>query len=141
MYKTKNLERIQEVNKDDYIEKYIMSNVPVIVTDGMKDWQLDKFTQEYLKKEFGSEQVQVYDELFDLQGVFSFEEYITKNFNRKEEEGGTKEYMRWYTKLKEVDFYWSDNVFKALEPFWNHPYFLPNDTLVVPFCKSGEKRC
>ncbi|MFC5044312.1 cupin-like domain-containing protein [Aquimarina hainanensis] len=134
------IERIHAITKQEYIEEYIMSNKPVIVTDGMKDWDLSKFTPDYFKKEFGEEQVQVYDELFDLQGVVPFREYIDKNFGRTEEEGLTKEYMRWYTKLKEVDFYWSDKVFKSLEGFWSHPYFLPNESLVVPYSKSGQQR-
>ncbi len=115
------------------MEKYLLSRVPVIITDGMKDWDMSRFQPESLEKEFGYFEVQVYDDLFDLQNVDTLKNYLAKNFKKDKDGELSKEYTRWYTKLKEVDFYWSDDVFVQLENAWSHPYFLPTDPLAVPF--------
>jgi hypothetical protein len=35
-------------------------------------------------------------------------------------------YARWYTKFRDTDFVWGDDVFAALQPHWQRPYFLPD---------------
>ncbi len=132
--------RINNITEEKFIEEYIVGNKPVIVTDGMENWDMSKFTPEYFKEAFGDEKVQVYDDLFNLQNVQSLKQYIDTNFYRKEEDGLSDQYMRWYTKLKEVDYYWSDQVFDALKGAWSHPYFIPNTSLVIPSNNNAEER-
>ena len=132
--------RVSNISEEQFIKDYIIGCKPVIVTDAMEKWDLEKFSPEYLKKEYGDEFVQVYNELFDLQNVQPLEEYIDTNFNRTEKEGLSDQYMRWYTKLKEVDFYWSDKVFEGLTPSWSQPYFVPCTSLVVPSNKDADQR-
>jgi len=132
--------RVKNISEEKFIETYIVGNQPVIVTDGMDDWDMEKFTPEYLIKEFGDEKVQVYNDLFDLQTVQSLEKYIKDNFFRSESDGPAKQYMRWYTKLKEVDFYWSDSVFDRLKNAWSQPYFIPDTSLVIPSNEKAKKR-
>lgn len=132
--------RVKSISEESFIENYIVGNTPVIVTDGMENWDMEKFTPEYLIKEFGDEKVQVYNDLFDLQTVQSLEKYINTNFFRSEADGPAKQYMRWYTKLKEVEFYWSDSVFDRLKNAWSQPYFIPDTSLVIPSNKNAEKR-
>lgn len=129
--------RVENLSREDFIQEHLLANKPVIVTDAMTSWDTEKFTPEYMKSQFGDTFVQVYDDLFNLQNVDTLSTYIDKNFNRTEEEGRALEYMRWYTKLKDVDFYWSDDVFDALKPFWSHPYFAPMDSLAIPY-SMGE---
>lgn len=43
--------------------------------------------------------------------------------------------MRWYSKLKDVDFLWSDEVFARLSMDWTQPAFLPASGYVIPFCR------
>ncbi|MGG8495346.1 cupin-like domain-containing protein [Tenacibaculum sp. TC6] len=132
--------RVKNISEEIFIEKYIKGNQPVIVTDGMEKWDLERFTPENLKKEFGDEKVQVYNDLFDLQTIQSLEQYIDANFSRSESEGPAKQYIRWYTKLKEVEFYWSDSVFESLKKSWNQPYFIPSTSLVIPSNKEAVER-
>ncbi len=132
--------RVQNLSKDTFLKDFLVANKPVIVTDAMKDFDRDKFTPDFLRSEFGDELVQVYDDLFNLQTVDTLATYLNKNFDRKPEDGRALEYMRWYTKLKDTDFFWSDAVFEKLKPYWNHPYFVPNDKLVVPYCQAGETK-
>ncbi|GGX33107.1 cupin-like domain-containing protein [Aquimarina muelleri] len=132
--------RIKNITEERFVEEYILGNKPVIVTDGMETWDMKKFTPDYLKKTFGKEKVQVYNDLFDLQTIQTLEKYIDSNFFRNEKEGLSNQYMRWYTKLKDEDFYWSDQVFEALKEAWSHPYFVPNKALVIPSNKETEER-
>ncbi|CAL2088808.1 cupin-like domain-containing protein [Tenacibaculum sp. 190524A02b] len=132
--------RINNITQEEFIQEYIVGNKPVIVTDAMENWDMSKFTPEYFKEAFGEEKVQVYDDLFNLQNIQSLKEYIDANFFRNEEDGLSDQYMRWYTKLKEVEYYWSDKVFDALKNAWSHPYFIPNTSLVIPSNKEAEER-
>ena len=129
--------RIKNITEKKFIKDYIISNTPVIVTDGMENWDMSKFTPEYLKKEFGDQSVQVYNDLFELQTIQPLEKYIETNFFKEED---TTQYMRWYTKLKEVEFYWSDQVFNSLKNFWSHPYFIPGTSLVIPTDIENKQR-
>ncbi len=132
------IRRVEKILKEDFIKNNIAGNHPIIITDAMNDWDLKRFQPESLKAEFGSEFTQVYDDLFDLQNISSLESYLDANFNKPNVE--CKHYVRWYTKLKEVDFLWSDHVFEKLKDAWGHPYFLPQDELLIPLTPEGNKR-
>ncbi len=132
--------RIRNTSEEKFIEEYLIANKPVIVTDAMENWDINRFRPEQLKIDFGSQKVQVYNDLFDLQNIVSLEKYIDKNFFRDESEGAAKQYIRWYTKLKEVEFYWSDEVFKELKNSWGHPYFIPSTNLIIPSNNEAEER-
>lgn len=134
----KEIKRVEKISKEDFINNHVTGNFPIIITDAMNDWDLSRFQPESLKTEFGSEFTQVYDDLFDLQNISSLESYLDANFNKPEVD--CKHYVRWYTKLKEVDFLWSDDVFDKLQTAWNHPYFLPEDELLVPLAYEGDKK-
>jgi hypothetical protein len=134
-----NISRIQNLTKAQFISDYLLTKSPVIVTDAMKDWDLKKFNPEYLKKEFGDCDVQVYDDLFNMKTIESLTTYLERNFG-KEEITGVCEYIRWYTQFKDIDFYWSDEVFSKLKSYWGHPYFFPNDSFVVPFCEKDSQK-
>ncbi|WP_306352325.1 cupin-like domain-containing protein [Flavobacterium sp. '19STA2R22 D10 B1'] len=131
------VKRIANISTQEFINEYLILNKPVIVTDGMKDWDREKFTPPYLKEQFGDELVQIYNDLFDLQNVDTLAKYFEENFDQDKK---AKEYIRWYTQLKDVDFFWSDNLFSKLKEFWSHPYFVPHNDLSVPFCKKEDSR-
>ena len=133
------IERVSNLTKADFIESFLKPGVPVVVSDGMKNWDLNRFTPESLTRDFGEEDVQVYDDLFGLQDVIPLRSYLKNHFNKKISDPRSKLYVRWYTKLKDVDFVWSDHVFDRLKDAWNHPYFIPNSSLIVPFCPNGHQ--
>lgn len=134
----KEIRRVEKISKEEFLQNNITGNFPIIITDAMSDWDLSRFQPSSLKKEFGSEFTQVYDDLFDLQNVASLESYLDANFNKPTVD--CKNYVRWYTKLKDVDFLWSDDVFDSLKDAWSHPYFLPKDELLVPLVQEGEDK-
>ncbi|KAB8151545.1 hypothetical protein EZY14_017775 [Kordia sp. TARA_039_SRF] len=131
------VKRVSNITQEEFVNEYLIANQPVIITDAMKDWDTDKFKPEFLKEEFGDYLVQIYDDLFDLQNVDSLETYFDENFGKDKE---SSEYIRWYTQLKELDFFWSDECFSKLKQYWSHPYCIPQNNLAVPPCKEDEER-
>ncbi|WP_394749619.1 cupin-like domain-containing protein [Spongiimicrobium salis] len=131
------IDKVKKLSKEDFLTNYLTKNKPVVVTDAMDDWDLNRFQPDSLKKEFGAEYTQVYNDLFDLQNVSTLESYLTSNFSKPEE--NCKEYIRWYTKLKDLDFLWSDDIFKKLKTSWNQPYFLPVSDTIVPYCSADNE--
>jgi len=132
--------RVKNLSREDFVENYLLKRQPVIITDGMENWDVEQFYPAKLKENFGDHLVQIYDDLFNLQNVDTLETYLDNNFNRTEEQGRALEYTRWYTKLKEIEFYWSDEVFQALKKYWSHPYFAPIDELAIPYSGiNGQK--
>jgi hypothetical protein len=128
------VERRTDLTQAAFIADYLVPNRPVIVTDAMTSWPgSGKWTPEFFVREFGQEEVQVYDHLFDLVDMTSLADYLERNFGKPEGEESV-EYVRWYSKLKDIDFLWSDEVFARLGADWTQPAFLPDSGYVIPFC-------
>jgi len=125
--------RIKNTDQHTFINEFLLPGKPVIITDAMEKWKLEQFTPEALSRQFGHYEVQIYNELFDLQTIDTLKAYLDNNFNKQEQEAASKEYIRWYTQLKDVDFFWSDEVFTALQQSWQNPYFFSGDSLAIPF--------
>jgi hypothetical protein len=130
------IQRRSQLDKIEFQEEYLYKNKPVIVVDGMNNWQAkDLWTPEYFIKNFGNEKVQVYDDLFNLINVTSLSTYFEKYFNRPESPvSEVVPYVRWYTKFKECNFVWADEVFDKLQNEWSMPYFIPTTNYVMPYC-------
>ncbi len=134
------IERTQGLTPKSFLERYIISNQPVIVTDAMDGWAArTKWTPEGLTRELGDLEVQVYNDLFDLVNVMTLAEYLEENFGRTEEDGPCSEYVRWYSRLKNLDFVWADEAFDRLKGDWKHPYFLPASGYTVPHCPAPQE--
>lgn len=131
------VERVQKLKTEDFVKNFLVTKTPVIITDAMDSWSIEKFHPNSLIQEFGDELVQIYDNLFDLQNIDQLSSYLKDNFNRSDD-NLSSEYVRWYTKLKDVDFFWSDEVFVALENYWAHPYFLPNSDFIIPYYPENK---
>jgi len=132
------VQRISGLSKTSFINDFLIKKQPIVVTDAMADWNTEDFTPEALINRFGQSYIQVYNDLFDLQTIKTLEDYINDNFGKPAGENVKLEYMRWYSKLKDVDFFWADEAFDQLVNSWSTPYFLPNDGMVIPFSKNGE---
>jgi hypothetical protein len=130
----KQIERVDKIDLETFIACYIGAGNPVIVTDGMNSWSAkDKWTPEYFRDRFGDLNTQIYDNLFTLMNILPLRDYIDQFFG-KDEGAVDGPYARWYVKFKDIDFYWSDEVFEAIAQDWGHPYFLPTTSYVMPFC-------
>ena len=136
MTKLIKIERRKKLSKKEFIENYLKTNKPVIVTDSMDDWKASYlWTPEYFNQEFGKEKVQIYDDLFNLINITNLNNYLKKYFNRASMNNSEKvPYVRWYTKLKENNFAWSDHIFDKIKYHWTIPYFLPETNYLLPYC-------
>jgi hypothetical protein len=129
------IQRVANIDQHEFLSKFLLKNQPVIIADGMQSWDMEKFRPGHLRKTFGDQLVQVYNDLFDLQDVYTLEQYFSEYFDK---DGDCKYYVRWYSKLKDKEFFWSDEVFASMNQYWQHPYFLPESPMLVPYVKEGE---
>lgn len=135
------IDRKNQITTGEFEEIYLKKNIPVIITDGMKNWDIKTtWTPEYLLKNYGEEEVQLYDDLFNLMSIISLSDYINQ-FCGKELSSNDKiiPYVRWYTRLKDNDFVWSDHFFDKIKNSWDLPYFLPDKNYLLPYSNRREK--
>lgn len=126
------IERVERLERKVFLDHYLLHNRPVIVSDAMASWPArTRWTPRYLTQVLGKLEVQVYDSLFGLVDVCTLAEYLEQNFGRPADRPSS-EYVRWYSRLKDVDFCWADDAFAALQADWHTPYFLPEDGYVIP---------
>jgi hypothetical protein len=133
------IKRVSQLSKQAFMDEYLIPHQPVIVTDAMDSWDIEKFRPEHLDRAFGHYDVQIYNDLFELQTIDTLNTYLHDNFNKPAGVERSHEYIRWYSQLRDVDFYWSDEVFLSLKNAWSHPYFLPEDSFVIPNAAAGMK--
>jgi hypothetical protein len=128
----KSIERVSGLDRPTFLDVYLAENRPVIIQGAMDDWAArEKWTPAFLREEFGEELVQVYDDLTSLGDIYTLGEYIEDNFGRSpsvERRG----YVKAYTRFKEVDFVWADEIFLAMAKDWSAPAFFPDSGLVMP---------
>jgi len=138
------IECVERLSREVFLDKFVSQNKPVIVRDALGSWRLDElWTPSYLVRRFGGQTVQVYDSYFNLTNLMTLGEYFRRYFGRTEGRGdsakGPVPYVRWYTKLKDVDFIWADDAFRAFSANWETPYFLPQTDYVLPYVPSPRR--
>lgn len=132
------VERRIDLSVPEFIEKYLALNRPVIVTDAISRWPLrDAWSAENISKQFGGELTQIYGNLFELEDVTTLQTYFDQYWNKPDLDLVSVPYVRWYAKLKSVEFAWADRVFEAMSGFWEAPYFLPPSDYLLPCHKPG----
>lgn len=139
------VERVQALLPDRFIDAYLGCNRPVIVTDAMSQWSaLRNWTPAYFRRRFGDEIVQIYDDLFFMVSTRPLKDYIDRFITgpRTAGKAGAKApYVRWYSRQDaREDFPWSDSVFARLQDEWSRPYFMPERGMYLPFAKGEEVR-
>src|SRR6266540_1996445 len=132
------IDRLSRMSLQRFLDEYVVGNRPVVITDATVGWKIQElWTPEYMTREYGSSMVQVYNSYFDLIAVMQLDRYLREYFGQS---GEAKDlpYVRWYTKLKDVDFYWGDRDFDRFKEQWDLPYFLPTSGYLLPFCMPPE---
>jgi hypothetical protein len=79
----------------------------------------------------------VYGTLFDLEDIQTLEDYLDSWFGLEGEMEEDVPYVRWYNKLRDVEFAWGDEAFSRVAPLWSMPACLPTDNFVVPVSRAG----
>lgn len=124
------------ISEKKFCDKYINKNQPVIVKD-MK-FMADNWQPESFKKAIGDLPVQVYDTLFDLKEISTLNQYIDNQFNHADEQRDNVPYIRWYNRLKDIEYAWSDEAFEKISQFWQCPSFLPKNNYIIPSIAANE---
>ncbi|SJM92316.1 cupin-like domain-containing protein [Crenothrix polyspora] len=120
---------------DEFVENYIAKNQPVIVK-GL-DFDADQLKPEALKASLGDLTALLYGSLFDLEDILSLSDYMDDWFNLTGAMEENVPYVRWYNKLKDVDFAWGDEAFQRLAAVWRTPHCLPKADFLVPVSAAG----
>jgi Cupin-like domain len=134
------LDRVSNLSAETFVSEYLQKNRPVVVAGAMQDWKaLETWTPEVLAKRFGSEQVQVYGDLFRLAGITSLSEYLTKYFGRQSGEAASAPYVRWYCHMANDERVpWADGAFDRFRDDWARPSFFPSHSFVLPYCHESR---
>jgi hypothetical protein len=133
------LPRTPMLSEDEFIKMHLIANTPLIVTEAIQDWNLFWHPDEW-NKHFGQELVQVYDDLFNLMDVIPLASFLDKFMKSPEKDQNLvyRPYVRWYTKMKNIDFVWADEVFAKIADNWSLPEFLPRKDYLFP---NSHDRC
>jgi hypothetical protein len=127
------IDRLSGVSPDAFERDYMRANRPLVVTDALTGWGLPEFwTPAYLLRHFAEEKVQVYNSYFDFKSIRKLGAYLADRFGRSEPQANPP-YVRWYTKLRNVEFFWADAAFAKMALNWSAPYFMPRTDYVLPF--------
>jgi Cupin-like domain len=127
---------VAELPVSRFVEEIVPANRPVIVTGALDSWNLDAhWTPAALNRVVGEQAVQVYNNYFDLQGLSTLSKYFEQYFGREpsSDTAAVLPYVRWYTKFRDVKFFWGDAAMKRLAPLWSAPAFLPTSGYALPY--------
>jgi hypothetical protein len=131
------IERVDNLDARSFLTRYVERNQPVVVTDALREWRLaEVWTPDYLCQHFGRRTVQVYNDGFDLTNLISLSDYCGRYFGHRAASNGHVPYVRWYSKLRDVDFAWADDVFAAIRGQWDRPSFMPDTGYLLPFAPA-----
>jgi len=134
---TSKIPRAYMLTQSRFVEEFLQGNQPVIVTGEATKWPAHgKWSPEYLVDRFGERDVLVYNSLFSLTDMTTLSDYVKRNFDKPDQK--THEYIRWYSRLSDLEIPWSDSVFDELSKDWQHPSFLPSSAYVLPFCTAPD---
>ncbi len=132
---SQSISAIEMPSADEFVKKYISQNQPVIVK-GL-DFDADEFEPENLKAKLGDLTALLYGSLFDLEDIVTLSDYIDDWFNIPGAMEENVPYVRWYNKLKDVEFAWGDEAFQRLASTWRTPHCLPKADFLVPVSAAG----
>lgn len=123
--------RCDRLSVGQFTRRYLLRNVPAIVTDAMNRWPArSQWTPGFLKERFGALQVVLQNEVFDTTITTRLGDYIDGLVAP-----ATQEQMQSslkYSRTESGDF--SRIVYNALRDDWSTPYFLPKYGYLHPPC-------
>ena len=119
-----------------FVDEYISQNKPVVVR-GL-DYNAEEWKPEKLRTRIGDLTALVYGTLFDLEDVQTLDDYLETWFGRSGPMEDSTPYVRWYNKLRDVEFAWGDEAFQRMASAWRKPACLPANNLIVPVSAAGS---
>ena len=132
---TQSLPLVPMPEPDAFIARYVAPNLPVVV-DGV-EFDQDRWTVDSVRAELGHLTTLVYGSLFDLEDLQPLEEYLDDWFglglaDRPDVGEDEVPYVRWYNRLRDVDFAWGDDALQAMADSWQRPRCLTGSGYILP---------
>lgn len=131
------LEILEQLSESQFVLEHIAANQPCVIKDISFD--ADNWTTSAFKERVGDLTTQVYDTLFELQDIATMGSYLERYFEQAREPGQAAPYVRWYNRLKDVEFPWGDEAFERLNSCWTLPDCIPRTELLVPLARHGRQ--
>ncbi len=119
---------------NEFIQDHVRLNQPVVI-DGL-DFDPNRWTPAALSERLGPLNALIYGDLFDLEDVQAVEDYLEDWFDVEGPISEEVPYIRWYNKLRDVDFAWGDEALGLMADTWQAPSCLPTD-LLLPVTEKG----
>lgn len=122
-------------SSEEFVADHISQNRPVVVRGldyDPAEWHPDALTQR-----IGDLTALVYGSLFELDDVQTLQDYIETWFGSQDEMEPDTPYVRWYNKLRDVEFAWGDAAFERVASAWRKPACLPTNEMIVPVSKAS----
>ncbi len=131
-----NIEVIDMPTSEEFVESYLSANKPIVV-NGL-DYDPQAWTPEAMSEELGDLSALIYGSLFDLDDVQTLDDYLQDWFGL---EGAVDDepvpYVRWYNKLRDVEFAWGDEAFARRAAAWRAPSCIPHTEMLLPVSAAG----
>ena len=128
---TQSIPLISMPSPEVFATEYVGPNLPVVV-EGI-EFDPSRWTVGAIRSALGAMTVLVYGSLFDLEDLQTLDEYLDDWFGLDGSESDVP-YVRWYNRLRGVDFAWGDDALAAMADAWEAPaclagggYLLPDD--------------
>ncbi|MBD2809940.1 cupin-like domain-containing protein [Xenorhabdus sp. Vera] len=150
-----NVDKVTDISVAEFSERYLMKKVPVIVADGLKDWQAKQiWSLDYFIQEFGDMSVQLQDAGFQPKSNVELRTYLQEIASLPAVElgemGSDLDYLRYTydSFFKHLLFTWglghrvktdsfSFRAFQHIQAHWQRPYFLPESGYKIPWVQAG----
>lgn len=120
---------------ETFVDEYIAKNKPVVIR-GI-DFDAAEWKPDAIRKRIGDLTSLVYGTLFELEDIQTLDDYIDTWFGTTGPLQDNVPYVRWYNKLRDVEFAWGDEAFGRMASAWRMPSCLPTNNLIVPVSKTG----
>lgn len=131
------IDRVDNPTAEAFAQKFLLPNLPAVVLNAMPATVLDGYwTPRYLRAHFGDQPVQVYDDDFKLLTVSTLGKYLGKYFDKNGAPSGRVPYVRWYSRSRDIEFAWSDEVIEAMRTHWQTPACMPLTDLALPYAPA-----
>ncbi|GHA08210.1 hypothetical protein GCM10008090_17570 [Arenicella chitinivorans] len=131
------LEILDQLSQNQFVVEHIAANQPCVIKD--VNFDAANWTSSAFKERVGDLTTQVYDTLFELQDIATLGSYLERYFEKPGQPGQAAPYVRWYNRLKDVEFPWGDEAFERLNECWVLPDCIPKTELLVPLARHGRQ--
>lgn len=119
------------VDPDTFSQGFLAAGRPLVSRGCLSRWSWrPPWDPAELARLFAGQRVPLYDTLFSLRGLSTFDAYVQRYTNGAA--GEAPPYLRWFARQSDHRLPWADEAFAALASSWSMPEWLPRSGYVLP---------